>query len=61
MLWMCGFFIRDLLPVSRRTEKFGTQFLSLLQCRPCRIVSANSVTAEKPNCRRHLRVRLGSR
>jgi hypothetical protein len=31
MLWMCGFFIRDLLPVSRRTEKFGTQFLSLLQ------------------------------
>jgi hypothetical protein len=40
-------------------ENVGSRFLSLLQSAPDQTLSAIFGTAEKPNCRRHSRVRLG--
>jgi hypothetical protein len=56
---MCSLFIRDLLPVSRRTENVGSRFLSLLRSAATQTFSAIFRTAKKPNWRRHSYGRLG--
>jgi hypothetical protein len=43
----------------RRPENVGSRLLSLLQSAPDQTLSAIFGTAKKPNCRTHLRVRLG--